>query len=106
MATTAMPPINSITACESAVSSAAPLCILPAELGLFHLCAVAVAGVKYHQLRLTLQPGGELLAILAAQLRHTFAGWLTCAIEQRRHNQQGRQHDTAERQREGDVEQT
>ena len=69
----------------------------------FHLPPVAIAGVEQHQLRLSLQPGGQLLAILPAKPGHAFTSGFAGAIEQRRHHQQGEQHNTAEGQGQRDV---
>ncbi len=79
---------------------------MPVQLRIFHAGAVAFAGAKNGELGLSLQPGGELLAVLSAQTRQVFPGGFTCSIKQGGQNNQRHQHDAAERQRDGNIQKT
>lgn len=76
---------------------------MPVQFRIFHTGAVALAGTKNGELGLTLQPGGELLAVFPAQTRQVFPGGFTCTIKQGRQNNQRHQHDAAERQCDGNI---
>ena len=77
--------------------------LMPVQLRTFHPRAVALAGTKNGQLCLPLKPGGQLLAVVPAQARQVFPGGFPGAVKQRRQNDKRQQHDPAQRQRNGNI---
>ena len=76
---------------------------MPVQLRTFHSGTVALAGTKNGQLRLALKPGGQLLAVIPAQPRQVFPGGFSGAVKERRQNDKRQQHDPAQRQRNGNI---